>query len=60
MEIDWTWTQAGQISGISLGSVFATMAILALATWLIGLVIRRIEGRGSKAAAGSKKTSSTQ
>jgi Na+-transporting methylmalonyl-CoA/oxaloacetate decarboxylase gamma subunit len=60
MEIDWTWAQAWEIGGIGFGMVFAVLIILALTIWLIGLIIRRIEGRSNKAETGNEKTSSTK
>jgi Na+-transporting methylmalonyl-CoA/oxaloacetate decarboxylase gamma subunit len=38
--IDWGF--AGQVGGIGFGGVFAVLIILALAIWLVGLVIRKI------------------
>jgi len=39
MEIDWA--QAWQVGGISFGLVFVVLAILAVVTWLLSLVLNR-------------------
>ncbi len=39
MEIDWV--QAWQVSGIGFGLVFVVLAILAVVTWLVSLVLNR-------------------
>ena len=39
---DWTWSEAGQIGGISFGLVFVVLIILAVTIWLIGLVVGKI------------------
>jgi Na+-transporting methylmalonyl-CoA/oxaloacetate decarboxylase gamma subunit len=52
MAIDWGF--AGQIGGIGFGMVFAVLIILAVAIWLVGLVIRRI-GTGTDETGDSKK-----
>lgn len=41
------WGQAWQVSGMGFGLVFLVLAILAIAVWLIGLVLRRMDGSGS-------------
>ena len=46
MEIDWA--QAWQVSGIGFGLVFVVLAILALVTWLVSLVINRNGGDNNK------------
>lgn len=56
MEIDWA--QAWQIGGIGFGLVFAVLAILAVAIWLIGLVLRRMDGGGGEAGEESKEEES--
>ncbi len=53
MEIDWA--QAWQIGGIGFGLVFAVLAILAVAIWLIGLVLRKMDGSRSGGAIEGKK-----
>ncbi|MFC1874911.1 hypothetical protein ACFLY3_01980 [Chloroflexota bacterium] len=51
MEIDWG--EALQIGGIGFLSVFAVLAILALATWLIDLLASKIGvGNGETAENG--------
>jgi len=42
MDIDWA--QAWQIGGIGFGLVFVILGVLALATWLVSLIIKKIEG----------------
>jgi Na+-transporting methylmalonyl-CoA/oxaloacetate decarboxylase gamma subunit len=54
MVADWTWAQAGQIGGVGFGLVFAVLIILAVAVWVVGLVIRRI-GAGKGEAEEKKK-----
>jgi Na+-transporting methylmalonyl-CoA/oxaloacetate decarboxylase gamma subunit len=51
MEIDWG--EALQIGGIGFLLVFAVLAILAVATWLINLLADRIGGGGKGEAAES-------
>jgi Na+-transporting methylmalonyl-CoA/oxaloacetate decarboxylase gamma subunit len=58
MEINWT--EAWQIGGIGFGLVFAVLAILAVAIWLIGLVIRKIESRRGGGAAEGKESKPPQ
>jgi Na+-transporting methylmalonyl-CoA/oxaloacetate decarboxylase gamma subunit len=53
MEINWG--EAWQIGGIGFGLVFAVLAILAVAIWLIGLVIRKIDSRHGGGAVEEKK-----
>ena len=41
------WGLAGQIGGIGFGLVFVVLTVLALAIWLVGLVLRKIgSGKG--------------
>lgn len=47
------WGFAGQIGGVSFGLVFAILIILALAIWIIGLIINKIGA--NKAEASDKK-----
>jgi len=47
MEIDWG--QALQIGGIGFLMVFAVLAILALATWIIDLLASKIGGSAEAA-----------
>ena len=35
------WGLAGQIGGIGFGLVFVVLSVLALAIWLMGLVLRK-------------------
>ena len=51
MTIDWGF--AGQIGGFGFGLVFVVLIILALAIWLTGLVLHRIDT--DKAEASGKK-----
>mgnify|MGYP001115488953 CR=1 FL=1 len=53
MAVDWTWAQAGQIGGIGFSLVFIVLIILAVAIWLVGVVLSRI-GAG-KGETGDKK-----
>jgi Na+-transporting methylmalonyl-CoA/oxaloacetate decarboxylase gamma subunit len=39
MAIDWGF--AGQIGGVGFGLVFVVLIILAIAIWLVGLVLKR-------------------
>ncbi len=51
MGVDWGF--AGQIGGFGFGLVFAVLIILALAIWLVGLILSKITtGKGE---AGDKK-----
>jgi len=40
MEVDWGF--AGQIGGFGFGLVFLVLIVLALAIWLVGLVLGKI------------------
>ena len=51
MAVDWGF--AGQIGGFGFGLVFVVLIILALAIWLVGMVLSKI-GAG-KTEAGDKK-----
>ena len=53
------WVEAWQVSGMGFGLVFLVLAILAIAVWLIGLVLRRMDGSGEavEAAEESKEPS---
>ena len=45
MAVDWGF--AGQIGGVGFGLVFVVLIILAVAIWLVGLVLKRISaGKG--------------
>ena len=44
------WGLAGQIGGIGFGLVFVVLTVLALAIWLVGLVLSKIaSGKGEPA-----------
>ena len=47
------WGLAGQIGGIGFGLVFVVLTVLALAIWLVGLVLSKI-GSG-KGGTGNRK-----
>ena len=47
------WGQAGQIGGVGFGLVFAILIILAIAIWLVGLVLSKI--KPSEGVTGDKK-----
>ena len=47
MEIDWA--QAWQVGGIGFGLVFVVLAILAVVTWLLSLVLNRNSSGGDEA-----------
>ncbi len=51
MPIDWGF--AGQIGGIGFSLVFIVLSILALAIWLVGIVLRKISP--DKGEAGDQK-----
>ncbi len=40
MDVDWGL--AGQIGGIGFGLVFVVLSVLALAIWLVGLVLSKV------------------
>ena len=46
MEIDWV--KAWQTGGIGFGLVFVVLTILAVATWLVSLVIKRKSSGGDE------------
>jgi Na+-transporting methylmalonyl-CoA/oxaloacetate decarboxylase gamma subunit len=43
------WGEAGLVAGIGFGTVFLVLIILAVITWLIGLIFQRIK-RGQEKA----------
>ncbi len=53
MAIDWGF--AGQIGGVGFGLVFAVLIILAVAIWLVGLILSRIGGDKGEAEAEEKE-----
>ena len=48
MEINWA--EALKVGGIGFGMVFAVLALLAVAIWLIGLLMMKLDARDKKAA----------
>jgi len=52
MAVDWGF--AGQIGGFGFGLVFGVLIILAVAIWLVGLVLSKI-GAGKGEAEDKKK-----
>ncbi|MFC1846912.1 OadG family protein [Chloroflexota bacterium] len=51
------WGEAWQVSAMGFGLVFIVLAILAIAVWLVGVVLRRMDGSGGEAAEESKEPS---
>ena len=47
MEIDWGF--AGQIGGFGFGLVFAVLIILAIAIWLVGFILSKIDAGKAEA-----------
>jgi len=52
MEIDWGF--AGIVGGVGCGGVFAVLVILALAIWLMGLIIRKFVSGKSEPGPGKR------
>ena len=48
MAVDWGF--AGQIGGIGFGLVFVVLVVLAVAIWLVGLVINKTSTGKDKAS----------
>lgn len=48
------WGEAGRVAGIGFGTVFLVLIILAVITWLIGLVFQRIKRGQEKAEAAAE------
>lgn len=48
------WAQAWQIGGVGFGLVFVVLAILALAIWLTGLLLKKL-GASSSDSGGKDK-----
>ena len=46
MAVDWGF--AGQVGGIGFGTVFVVLVILAIAIWLTGLLISRVNTNKSE------------
>ena len=53
MAIDWGF--AGQIGGIGFALVFIVLIVLAVAIWLVGMVINKIDTRKKEEATDEKK-----
>ncbi|MFC1934276.1 OadG family protein [Chloroflexota bacterium] len=52
MAVDWGF--AGQVGGAGFGIVFIVLVILAVAIWLVGIVLRKI-GAGKEETSDNKK-----
>lgn len=48
------WGEAGLVAGIGFGTVFLVLIILAVITWLIGLIFQRIKRGQEKAEAAAE------
>jgi Na+-transporting methylmalonyl-CoA/oxaloacetate decarboxylase gamma subunit len=48
------WGEAGLVAGIGFGTVFLVLVILAVITWLIGLIFQRIKRGQEKAKAAAE------
>ena len=48
------WGEAGLVAGIGFGTVFLVLVILAVITWLIGLIFQRIKRGQEKAKAATE------
>ena len=48
------WGEAGRVAGIGFGTVFLVLIILAMVTWLIGLIFQRIKRGQEKAKAAAE------
>ena len=47
MVAEWTWAQAGQIGGVGFGLVFLVLIILAVAIWVVGKTLSKVNaGKG--------------
>ena len=53
MGIDWGF--AGQIGGFGFGLVFVVLIILAIAVWLVGMVLKKISADKDKSKEVDKK-----
>jgi Na+-transporting methylmalonyl-CoA/oxaloacetate decarboxylase gamma subunit len=49
------WGEAGLVAGIGFGTVFLVLVILAVITWLVGLIFQRIK-RGQEKAKAADET----
>jgi Na+-transporting methylmalonyl-CoA/oxaloacetate decarboxylase gamma subunit len=48
------WGEAGRVAGIGFGTVFLVLVILAVVTWLIGLIFQRVKRGQEKAKAAAE------
>ncbi|MFO7772602.1 MAG: OadG family protein [Dehalococcoidia bacterium] len=48
------WSEAGLVAGRGFGIVFLVLVILAVVTWLIGLIFRRVKKAQEKAKAAAE------
>lgn len=48
------WGEAGRVAGIGFGTVFLVLVILAVITWLIGLIFQRVKRGQEKAQAAAE------
>lgn len=48
------WGEAGSVAGIGFGTVFLVLIILAVVTWLIGLIFQRVKRGQEKAKAATE------
>jgi Na+-transporting methylmalonyl-CoA/oxaloacetate decarboxylase gamma subunit len=48
------WGEAGLVAGIGFGTVFLVLVILAVITWLVGLIFQRIKRGQEKAKAAAE------
>ena len=48
------WGEAGLVAGIGFGTVFLVLVILAVITWLIGLIFQRVKRGQEKAKAAAE------
>lgn len=46
--MNWTWGEAWGIAGVGFGVVFLVLVILAIAIFITGLVVKKIESKTSK------------
>lgn len=53
MAVDWGF--AGQIGGVGFALVFVVLIVLAIAVWLVGMVINKISTRKKDEAGDEKK-----
>ncbi|MFW6102537.1 MAG: OadG family protein [Chloroflexota bacterium] len=53
------WGEAGLTAGIGFGTVFLVLVILAVVTWLIGLIFQRVK-RGQEKAKTAAETEAAE